>query len=389
MNYNQIIKFKYNKTQISNSLIPCSDLILDDQFLEDHQICTIYMYEDNYYFITPFFVHVPYAESFLWNNESREYDIELCFMRSCYYTRLSLFVLKNREDQCKLINWIKLSDQLLDLSNIENPKIISIDETIINIPNINISFKNIVNEQLKPYNFIWLEVIIVLQDLEDHMIPGTAVLSNDRIIGIVFNYVDNMINIIPMISIYRLINGFRYSNVFFNYVIDEDIKIAKICSSTVNLQQQQKLKNDDLLIKINDEFINKDGSVMLPKCNINVPLHVYIFYCEYRYKRSIIFHIERDDEPYNIKINTQDFVERLTIKNSYKTKFEKNNDSRILYHPNLLLFEWLIANDINFKSEIYLEHKLNPLIINNKKHNRNKKNYMISIDGIINNYIVN
>jgi hypothetical protein len=222
------------------------------------------------------------------------------------------------------------------------------------------------------------------------MIPGTAVMSNDRIIGIVFNYVDNMINIIPMISIYRLINGFRYSNVFFNYVIDEDIKIAKICNSTVNSQQQhQKLKNDDLLIKINDEFINKDGSVMLPKCNINVPLHVYIFYCEYRYKRSIIFHIERDDEPYNIKINTQDFVERLTIKNSYKTKFEKNNDSRILYHPNLLLFEWLIANDINFKSEIYLEHKLNPLIINNKKHNRNKKNYMISIDGIINNYIVN
>lgn len=382
MNYNNIIQFKYNKTQISNNLIPCSDLILDDQMLEEHQICTIYMYEDNYYFITPFFVHVPYAESFLWNSETREYDIELCFERSCYYTRLSLFVLKNREDQCKLVNWIKLTDQLLDLSNIENPKIISVDGTIIDLPNINISFKNIVNEQLKPYNFIWLEVNINLQDLEEHMIPGTTVMSNDRIIGTVFNYVDNMINIIPMISIYRLINGFRYSNIFFDYVIDEDINRVKICNSILN-----PLKNDDLLIKINDQFIHKDGFIILPKCNITVPIHVYIFYYEYRHRKSVVFYIERDDEPYNIKINTQDFIERQTVKNSYKTKFEKKNNC-IWYHPNLLFFEWLIANDINFRSEIYLEHKINPLIINTKRHNRNKKNNMISIDGIINNYIV-
>lgn len=383
MNYNHIIQFKYSKTQISNSLIPYSDIIQDDQLLEEHQICTIYMYENNYYFITPFFVHVPYAESFLWNNETHDYDIELCFVRSCYYTRLSLFVLKNIEDQYKLVNWIKLTDQLLDLSNISNAKIVSIDETTIDIPNINISFKNIVNEKLHPYDFIWLESKVDLKDLEEHMIPGTSVLSNNKIIGIVFNYVDNIINIIPMITIYRLINGLNWSNIFFDYVIDEEINRVKICSSYTN-SHKQPLKDDDLLININDDFIHKDGTIMLPKCNVTVPIHVYIFYSEYK---SVIFHIERDDEPYSIKINTQNFMERLTVKNSYKTKFEKNKDGFILYHPNLLLFEWLIANDINFRSEIYLEQKLNPLIINTKKH-KNKKNYMVSIDGIVNNYII-
>ena len=384
MVYNHIIKFKYNKTQISNSLIPYSDLIIDDQILSEHQICTIYMYEDNYYFITPFFIHVPYAESFLWNSETHDYDIELCFMRSCYYTRLSLFVLKNREDLYKLDNWIKLTDKLLDLSNINNSKIISIDETIIDIPNINISFKNILSEKLNPYSFIWLEAELDLKDLEEHMIPGTTVMSNDRITGIVFNYVDKMINIIPMISIYRLINDLNWSNVFFDYVIDEDIKKVKICNSI-----SDSLKNDDLLIKINDEFIHKDGTVMLPKCNISVPIHVYIFYSEYSYK-SVMFHIERDDEPYSFKINTQDFTERLAVKKTYKTKFERIKNGHISYHPNLLLFEWLIANDINFRSEIYLEYKLNPLIMDTKKHkNKNKKNRMISIDKIGNNYIVN
>ena len=80
-----------------------------------------------------------------------------------------------------------------------------------------------------------------------------------------------------MISIYSWINGFRYCNVF-DYVIDEDINIAKICSSTVNSQQQQtKLTNDDILIKIIAEFINKDGSVMLPTCNIQLFRYMYIY----------------------------------------------------------------------------------------------------------------
>jgi hypothetical protein len=347
-----ILKFSYKKSIIDKSLLPWKEN-KDDSISIEYQIGVAL----NKYIITPFFIYIPYAECSLLNIENGD-DIKLKLNKYCYFRRIAIF---NIEDK---IEYILLENYNYDLSKIEclgvnKYYINTFDENII-IYNLEIEFLNIKDNQI--YQFIWLKgnILNIDKEIIDILIPGIPIYDINHIfIGIIYNVIDEFVYIIPYINIEKCILEETLLNIFIDLIEDSNI-ISNIHNN------KSLLEIGDEILTINDNILNTKRMIYDNKLKIELPLHTYIWYNN---KKKYNILIIRNRIAINLIINSEELNKRLSIKIEEKTK-EYIIEQLIFCNANILMFEWIIFNNIMPKCKIYLEYKINP-------YYKMKSNYLL------------
>lgn len=407
-----------NRTNIDQS-----EIILPD---EEYQSCIVVKCPINIMqFITPFFIHVPYSSCRIFNN-GKSFILKLNSF--CYFTRLASYILLEEDNKSHTkkewnhefnqfyINAISI-DQNYDLNKINNIEdkpfffAKTVDEDIVHLPNIEINFKNILNQNIYP--FIWIEANLnnELSDnnsfIDERLVPGTAIFQNqinsvtsyNEFIGIIYNCTDGKINIIPNISIFNIMSGYQYTNVFFEYDVNpyynkifyDDLNINELGNKlnslselnrtkknqvkknqfnkapiivkqifkneiNINIDKNDSLKVGDYIMSINDNDIKQNCYIYLECINIDVPINTYLYYTQISKHK---FKIIRNNKLMEIFINTKYLFNQINFKISITTIFSIK-DNIIFAKPNLLMIEWLTYNNIIVKNNLYLQYMINP-----------------------------
>ena len=256
MNTKYILKFNYDPDYIDSNLLPWKDILYKNtssscskrELVEEYQIGICIKSKSNgVEFITPFFIHIPYSECSVLIDGS-DIELKLSLHKYCYFTRIAIYkfdTIKLSPSENILAKQI-MSNHLTNLSlkhcrlnNMDgNYYINAVDDTNILLTDTKVNFKNMMNENIYPH--IWLESYIdvdldkqtltdTLDELYEKIVPGSPVyrlntdaLDSDIIIGIVHSNENNFINIIPMVSVYKLQSQNIYSNIFVDYEINSD-----------------------------------------------------------------------------------------------------------------------------------------------------------------------
>lgn len=364
---NEIHDFKENPRPVNTELLVNNDII------EQYQIGLAILHQQKIIIITPFSVYFPYAECILC-----DYNIKLKLSNFCYYSRLACYTVNDDVDE-SIIKEIKnsaiqITKDNLKLDNITNIYIDTIDNDHLKTHNNITVFKNIMNTNIYP--LIWIETNIdkdlCIEDSNgdayvDKLLPGTPIYSTNGnlFIGILYNHDMNLINIIPTITINKIINGNVLNNIFFDYDINHD-DISPINNHTYSLIVTQTYMNTkspistlnigDCIFTINNINILPNGYILYHDIGLNVPLHTYIWYSN---KKTHTFDILRNTKYMKLQIMTESLYNKLSVCINTKTlTIEKDN--LIFCEPNLLLFEWLMRFNINPNNCTLLQYMENP-----------------------------
>lgn len=345
-----ILKFEYSKNYIDSELLPWKnndkkDIINSTDIIEDYQVGTIIKHQKLIKIITPFFVYIPYAKCSILNT-----DHTLSLVSYCIYTRIAIYTTCNKNVK-KYIN----SNQLnIFLDNITCCIYIELaNKSFVDLA-LHISFENILNNNIYP--FIWLKTKIS-ETLKDDIIPGMHVHIRDKLIGIIYNCIDDQLYIIPNITLLLNLNTNRLSNVFFTMDNEQIIK-----NTYTSL-----LKPDDKIISINNKKLNTKSMIYFEKIKLYIPSNTYLWYYS-MYNNLIKFNIIRDSKQLITNIKLYQLDKKISFGIESTTSFKIINNI-IFAKSNLLMIEWLTHNDIIYRNEMYLNYMINP-------YYRYKNNYL-------------
>lgn len=399
-----ILQFEYTEKDIYNNLVPWlndtrPDIYNDIKQKTDDNSKTIYYqvglaieHNNSVQIVTPFNIYTLYSSCKIINYGDKE--IELSLNNYCYYTRLASYTImmldKNNliEDDSVVI---KIKDYHFKINNLNNACIKTLNKDII-VKNMEVVFKNVINENIYP--FVWLEADIskkYIDNINETLISGSYVYkSNNILIGIVYN-VNAKVTIIPMITVMKFIINNKLSNIFFDYhpnqeyinnnlfmefnylncakkkdiefkISDDKLEGNIIISQTHYIDD---LEIGDTILSIDGKQINEDGEIFSSELKIYIPLHTYIWYSfnsdEYN------FVIYRNKKRIEIKVKSEKLIDKINL-NTKKTTELLIKNNIIFCKPNLLMFEWLSHNDIYIKNYLYIQYKLNPYYIFKQKY---------------------
>ena len=345
-----LLKFTTLRSVINDHLIPWKKYLETnrnqhpDEELIRYQIGTIFNYNNNIKIVTPFFVHVPYSDCKLIEiNTLQGYKLKL--VKYCYFSRIAIYEFDCTFDKNNY-DILTLSDINFKLDTINNNDIIikTIEDDIIISRNNNIVFKNIKNPNIYP--LIWIESNI---NNEDKIIPGTPVYDKTNIlVGIVYNINDSFANIIPNITINKILSDDPLSNIYFDYHETDNpsnILINKIYSTSKNILI------GDLICSVDDKPI-KNGFVDFKTIDISIPLHTYLWYSTIK---EHTFDIIRNYNYLRTTFKTEKLLDHIMPSNEIDTNYIIK-DNMIFCELNLLLIEWLVQNEIKLKNITYLQY---------------------------------
>jgi len=278
--------------------------------------------------------------------------------------RLATYILEDLNDIKKISAYTNLTN--IKLNNLDKYScyINQIDNNIIRLKNIDIKFNNLLNNNIYP--FIWIngeidkseEQISNDDNIEDDILPGSIVYKYNKkkqkrkLLGIVYNVIDEIPQIIPLVSIIKLMKYNKLKNVFFDYnIFEKSLIISQIYSN-----KHKKLEIGDVIYKINNKNVNKNGTIYCNFLKIILPIHTYLWYIN---NNKINFTIVRNDNILDIEIIKENLNDKLSFEITEKTTIIEK-DNIIFCKPNLLMFEWLIENEVVPRNILYLEYKINP-----------------------------
>jgi len=380
MSHKYVLKFSCSSKYIDNQLLPWkkyfkekTDLSIENQEDEDIyefvQIGIPIHKDNNIYFISPFSVLVPYSKIELLN--IGDTNIELKCTKFCYFTRLALFEFDSiSEIDTDIIQEIKdagysLENPCLNKISTNELYVDTIDNDNIVLDNSNVVFKNMVNDKIYP--FIWIESDVPDLIL-DKLIPGSPVYmkKNNEYIGIVYN-VDEKINIIPKITIIKLLNDNNLRNLYFKYDICEKEKlnrrskrknkVLKIIETDDNYTKKgDKLEINDYIQSVNDIVVENNGLLYFSDVNILVPINTYIWYLV---GDKIKLCVTRNDKQKELYLTPKSINKKISINVQMETKYIIK-DNIIFCIPNLMMTEWLTHNDIIYVNKQYLQYYDDP-----------------------------
>jgi hypothetical protein len=443
MSYKYILKMSYNDKYINNQLLPWDTLLNDELYDKSNDKLYDKLYNDYDYqigiaikndsngvcIVSPFDIHFLYAKCEL-IIKSINLDltigptnsIKLKLYSYCYFQRLATFVIDDDNINCDIKQQIIntsldiISSNLSNISKIDHYAHIINDEKII-LGKSNVVFKNILNDNIYP--FIWIESKIILDsdlgsdldsDLEsdlgsdldkdqifDKLVCGTPIFESNEsnnFVGIIYNITDDIINIIPVISILKLMSGTNLRNIFFNYDSNSDdnhsddnhsddnhseniysddhivnkyimINQTYLKSKKILFESSSNLEIGDQIISMNDMPISNTGMIEFDESiKIHVPLQTYIWYkldhIIYKFK------ILRNNRIIEVDISSELLINKISVDIKPQTKYLIKNDI-IFCFLNLLMVEWLTINEIVFKNISYLEYKINPFFKSKQK----------------------
>ena len=343
-----ILKFEFTKSYINNELIPWinqKDKIESSDIIEEYQVGLIIKHQKLIKILTPFFVYIPYAKCSILNT-----DHTLSLVSYCYYTRVATYTISNKNVK-KYINSNMLN---MNLNNITNTTLKLANKSIINLQDPDISFENITNDNIYP--FIWLKTELNEQYRED-IIPGMHVYSNNKLIGIIYNIIDNKIYIIPNITLRLNLSICKLYNVFIK--IDEN----QIITNTYT----QQLKPNDKIISINNNQLNTESMIYSDEMKLYIPLNTYFWYYSI-HSSQIKLTIIRNHKQLTLNIKPEQLDKKVSFNTESTTNYKLINNI-ILAKGNLLMIDWLVYNEIVFCNEMYKNFKINPF-------NRYRNNYL-------------
>lgn len=366
MNCNYILHFTYNNKYINDQLIPFQEFNNSQphsDILEQYQIGVAITCPSNHVqIITPFFIHIPYSECRLLIIGSE--PIKLKLYNYCYHMRLASYIIEDQNNINKIFAYTNINSIKLDNLDQYLCYINQIDNEIIPLININIQFNNLLNDNIYP--FIWIngeidnseEKISDDENILDDILPGTIVYKYNKqtqqktLLGIIYNVIDEKIQIIPLVSIIKVIKKYKLKNIFFDYnMFEKSLIINQIYSN-----KNKKLEIGDIIYKINNKNVNRNGTIYCNFLKIVLPIHTYLWYIN---NNKINFTIIRNDNLLDIEVTKELLNEKLSFEISNKTTIIEK-DNIIFCKPNLLMIEWLIENDIVPRNILYLEYKINP-----------------------------
>jgi len=349
MNNEIVLRFVFSNNDVDDKLLPwkkyCTEP--DNTINETYQIGIGINYKKKY-IITPFSIYMPYAQCFISDS-----NIKLKLDKYCIYTRLAYYIYDNDKNDHQ-INYYNIAKNNLDLSELHN-LYINTFITKINVIDSKIIFKNINNILMNP--FIWISLQISSSynnygNVYDSIIPGTPVMKDNNIKGIVYNVDKNNILVIPIINII-MNNCDKLSNILIKY------NIIKSKTIITNLRSNNTYKQ--LIVhSINNKKI-ENGNVFFKNIKIYVPLNCYVWYSkrhiELKYIKFFNFNVPNT---YNILyITKKNIFNMISIPSYTSTNFIIKNNI-IFGELNLLLFEWLQYNNIIIKNKTYIEHIKDP-----------------------------
>ena len=341
-----ILKYTYKKSIIDKHLLPWIDNI-DDNIIIEYQIGIAL----NKYIITPFFIYVPYADCSLLDIESGN-EIKLELYKYCYFRRIAIYNIDER------VKYMNIENYNYDLSKLENCYVNIFDNNIF-IDRIDIEFTNIKDDHIYP--FIWLKGFIndLNDDIISSLVPGMPVYNiNNLFVGIIYNIIDDYIYIIPYINIEKTILENSLLNIFIDLIDDEKNIISNIHG------KKTLFEIGDEILSINNDVLNSNKKIYDNNFKIDLPFNTYIWYNRVE---SIL--IVRNNKIISISVILENLEKRLSLKIEKNTK-EYRINKLIFCYANLLMFEWIIFNNIMPKCKVYLEYKINP-------YYKSKLNYLL------------
>lgn len=398
-----ILQFEYAEKDIYDNLAPWLQNLRPDiynnikQKINDNPKTTYYQVglaikndNNNVNIITPFNIYTLYSSCKIINYGDKE--IELTLDNYCYYTRLASYTIKqDNDDLSKDDNIvIKLKDYNFKINNLNKVRIKTLNKDII-LQNMDVVFKNVVNENIFP--FVWLESDIpnkYIDNINETLISGLYVYkSNDILVGIVYN-VKKKITIIPMITIIKFMINSKLSNIFFDYHINQDYinnnleKEFDYLNMTKKKDIEYKISDDklqgnimisqtydmndleigDTIYSIDSKIINEEGEIFSSELKIYVPVHTYLWY---NFNSEHKFVIYRDKQKSEFNIKKEELFNKTNLNINKITKL-LIKDNIIFCKPNLLMFEWLAHNELYIRNYSYYQYRLNPYYILKQKY---------------------
>ena len=344
-----LLKFEFSNNYIDDQLLPWKkqlnkqESIQSDTIIEHYQIGTAIKYSNNTIkIITPFFIHIPYSKCSILNTE-----ITLQLVSYCYFTRLAVYTTNIKN----ISKYIKFETISTDLTNLSNINIRHLDKSINNLSSIDIYLEHTSNDNIYP--FVWLKSPIIDQSIIDDIITGLPIYSNDKFIGIIYNYTKEHIIIIPNINIELNLYNTKLSNIY----IDTDLDLTN--NKTIIKQSYiSNLHIGDQINMIDDLHINNQSMIFYDKLMIDIPINTYIWY--QLIKSNIFkFNIKRNDKILNLDINSKRLDKQISFTVNDRTECKIINNI-IFAKANLLMIEWLIENNIIFKNYLYLSYSIDP-----------------------------
>ena len=261
----------------------------------------------------------------------------------CYYRRLITFKLKKNNlinnDSTSLVidNYDNNNDSTTN--DVESLLVKLLDDSYYNI---SANFKIISMDGSNVYPFIFMIAKINELDLitlNDNVINGSYIMNTEKkIIGLIYKIRKNDIIIIPSITINNYINNKNLKNIVLNNYL---IKMRKI------YDKSEIISIDDILLIDNNILYN----------NIIIPYNTYLWYSKNDIVELKFLNNLKVD---TIKIKKKSIIDLLSTTSKLDTEYTIYYNCIIYCKPNLLLFEWLMCNNIIVNSISLLEYNNNP-----------------------------
>jgi hypothetical protein len=336
----------------------------ENDTFERYQIGVAIKDKNEFKIVTPFFVHVPYSECSLIDFKSSMVETRLKLIDYCYFSRLATYTVVDNVELTEKIkqNMLILTDKnyILDEINLKNTYLRTIDDDKIITTQNNIVFKNIMNNNIYP--LVWIESKIEILDNSkyDKIISGTPIFNAENtFLGFTYTINNHIINIIPAITINKILTNNVMSNIFFDYHIDDSNKyndpyacltVNKIYSTTKNILI------GDIIYLIDNKPVLTDELINFKMININIPINTYLWYSV---RSEHIFTVIRNMKMVKISLRSEPLLNKITPTMTIETN-HIIKDNIIFCELNLLLIEWLIQNGIVLKNITYLRYTENP-----------------------------
>lgn len=349
-----LLNFTYSKNNIDKKLIPWKQFVTtsccnnDDEIINYYQFGVAINNEGRIRIVTPFFVQMLYSDC----NIIGEMNIKLKLINYCYFSRIAIYETDDVNIYLDNVNFTSANYILSDIND-KNFYFHTFGNINIKCINNEICFKNMINPNI--YSFVFIESEISKEDKETYeqqLISGTPLYNDDNIfMGFIYN-INDKINVIPTITINKIINDEPLTNIYFNADINENDNTSLLVSQSYN----RNILVGDIICKLDEIPLSPSGLILNSQLNINIPLHTYIWYSN---TKSHTLGILRNKDSLNINIKTENIKDVITPSVTMNTNYIIK-DGVIYCELNLLLDEWLVNNNIILKNISYLQFYVNP-----------------------------
>lgn len=230
---------------------------------------------------------------------------------------------------------------------------------------IELIMKGITFEKYSSFNMPELPYFkCTIKDLSDDKLTilkglsGIQCQHNDKIIGMLINYSkdDNCIKIIPSSIIRLFINEYMIKHTYdgiTGIMLKYDITEINhnnnkyngiIVDSTYNIKYEEPIKKNDIIIKINQKNITKDGFIFDDKLRLDIPFETYIsmnFMSDSNIQMNIM---RRDSKNETFK----EIIANIKVQPLYKIRTIPINHNNIFFTIDGFVFTELTENIIEF-----------------------------------------